>query len=188
MSEQWNGIMLAEVRVSLIRKLSNNLHTVFRLIDNNKSLDYEFDTSTQGAVIVTNNYMNWEFVAPLGFVVNSGGTVSDLFDNLAATSVSGRVPRWEEFATFLNSNKSTINTFLTEGGTATIKDANGNAYPGVMHQISSFTSFYDMVVWMKSWMGTAILSAPSSIVYAQSNRIRFSLTASGTTISCSFLI
>lgn len=185
MSETWNGILLAEVRVSLLHKFSGGIHTIQRLIDHNKELNYEFDTSTQGAVIVTNEYMNWEFVAPLGFSVNSSGSVEDLFDSLAAAEP---VPRWEEFATFLNNYKSTINMFLTEGSTATIKDAFENPYPGMVHKISSFTSFRDVVIWMKSWMGTDILSANSSIVYISSNRIRFSLTASGTTISCSFLM
>lgn len=188
MSEEWNGIMLAEVRVSLIRKLSNNLHTVFRLIDNNVPIDYEFSTSTEGAVIVTNNFLTWEFVANLGFVLNPGNTVNDLFDNLATVSRTNLVPRWEEFATFLNDYKSTINMFLSEGGAATITDAYGNTYSGTTHQILSFTSFNDVVIWMQSWMGEEILSESSSVVYERSNRISFSLTASGATISCSFLI
>lgn len=188
MSEEWNGIMLAEVRVSLIRKLSNNLHTVFGLIDNNVPIDYEFSTSTEGAVIVTNNFLTWEFVANLGFTLDPGNTVNDLFDNLAAASRIKRVPRWEEFATFLNDYKSTINMFLTEGGVATITDSYGNTYSGTTHQISSFTSFNDMVIWMKSWMSAEILVESSSIVYERSNRISFSLTASEATIACSFLI
>lgn len=188
MSEQWNGIYLAEIRVSRLKTMANRLRSVFGLNDSSQSIDYEFETATQGAVIVTNNYMSWEFIAPKNWALSPGNTVADLFDSIDSAATRNRVPRWEEFAAFMNRNKSAINFFVSEGARATIIDAHGNRFPGTTHQINAFGSFHDCIVWLRSWMGSEILAAPSSIVYAHSNLIRFSLTVSENTISCSFLL
>ena len=188
MSEQWNGIYLAEIRTSRLKTMARRLRSVFSLNDSSQSIDYEFETATQGAFIVTNNYMSWEFIAPKNWALSSGNTVADLFSNLDNAVSTNPVPRWEDFAAFIENSKSMINLFVPENQAAVITDAHGNSYAGTTHKINAFYSFHDAIQWLRSWMGSEILAAPSSIVYAHSNLIRFSLTVSGNTISCSFLL
>lgn len=186
MSESWNGITLAEVRHAVFKNVKNEIRTVARLVDTTKGTNYEFNTAKNGAIVISNNYLNWDFVAPTDFKINPGALVSDFFDNMQAAVTSRPVPAWDDFAVFLNGYKATINMFLTEGASATITDASGNTYPGTVHKIQFFTCFADCVAWMKSWMGNEVLNESSGVMYESQNVIQFSLTASGTTISCNF--
>lgn len=186
MSESWNGITLAEVRHAVFKNIRNDLRTVTRLVDTTSGTNYAFETAKNGAIIVSNNYLNWEFVAPTDFQLDPGELVSDFFDNLITAVTNRRVAAWDDFSVFIDGYKSTINVFLQNGASATITDANGNTYPGTVHKIDFFTNFADCVSWMKTWMGSEILGENSSIVYASQNVVQFSLAASGTTISCTF--
>lgn len=186
MSESWNGITLAEIRHAAIKNLKNNFMTVARLIDPEAGTNYEFETWKSGAIIVSNNYMNWKFIAPNDFELDPGTTVDSFFENMKDAVTKSPVAAWDDFAVFLNGRKSTINLFLTNGAEATITDASGNTYPGTVHKIESFSNFADCVSWLKSWMGEEILAEDSGVIYANDNVIQFSLTASGTTISCNF--
>lgn len=186
MSESWHGIMLAEVKTAVFKNLRNNLRTVHRLLDDNYGTDFSFDTGANGAVIVTNNFMSWEFAAPNAFFLKAGSTVADLFDNLEALTTSRPVPAWDDFALFMNRNKDAVNSFLQNGAAATVKDASGVSYSGEVHQITAFEDFPDCVAWLKTWMGSGILAESSSVVYAAQNVIQFSLTSANTTISCTF--
>lgn len=186
MSEAWNGITIAEVRASRLHRLSGVVKTVMKLIDNSIGEEYEFATGANGAVVVTNNYLTWEFIAPNNYTVPSGNTVNDLFTNLYNTVQTIPVSAWEDFAVFLNGKSSTINMFLTDGGSATITDARGNTYAGTQHKINGFSSFADCVAWMHNWFGADALAASGSLMFDSANVMEFSLTASGTTIQCSF--
>lgn len=186
MSESWNGITLAEVRNAYFRNIANVLRTVQRLADHIESVEYEFDTGSNGAVIISNNYMSWEFIAPNNYTVTAASTVDGLMDHLAASTASNPVSAWEDFAGFLNEQRGTINLFLTEGGSATITDANNQTYAGTQHLVPGVSSFSEIVSWMKSWLGSAFLAADSSVVASGNNSTYFSLTAGGTTIECTF--
>lgn len=186
MSESWHGITLAEVRHAVYKNIINNLRTVNRLIDGYNDTDYEFETWKNGAVIVTNNFLNWEFVAPNDFNLNPGATVENLFQNMETAVINRPVAAWDDFAVFIDSYKDTINFFLQEGTAAVIRDSDGTPYAGTVHQIGSFNRFADCVAWMKSWMGGEILAENSSVVYDSDSVIKFSLTSANTTISCTF--
>jgi len=186
MSETWNGIMLAEVRTAYFRNIANTLYTVRRLLDIDADVDYTFNTSSNGAVVVKENYLTWEFFAPTNYAISFGNTVDDMFTNLESAVTATPVPTWEDFAGFLNDQRSTINMFLTEGASATITDAQGNTYSGTVHQMPTFNNFADVAVWMKTWMGSAVLAASSSVMMQSANVVHFSLSSSGETIQCSF--
>lgn len=186
MSEEWNGIKLAEVRTAYFRNLANTLNTVRHLIDYTSDVEYVFDTGRNGAVIVSNNYLNWEFIAPNRYAAPSGNTVGDLITSLQSSVTTNPVSAWDDFAVFLEENAAKINMFLPEGGSATIIDADGGTYTGTTHQVSSFNNFAECVSWMRSWFGSAALAASASVMFESSTRMKFSLSASGVTIQCSF--
>lgn len=186
MSETWNGITLAEIRTAYFRNVGNTLYTVRRLLDIGADMDYTFNTTSNGAIIVKDNYLTWEFIAPENYTVSPGNTVADMFTNLESAVTTNPVPAWEDFAGFLNGKKATINTFLTEGASATITDAQRNTYPGTVHPMPTFSCFADVAVWMETWMGSSVLAASSSVMMQSANVVHFSLTASGVTIQCSF--
>ena len=186
MSEEWNGITLAEVRSAYFRNIINALHTVKTLRDFGVDLEYNFDTASNGAVITSNNYLSWEFISPNNYPVPSGATVSDLMTNLKTSVTASPVSAWEDFAGFLNDNAMTINSYLTNGDSAVITTANGDTYPGTVRTLYTFNSFADVVDWMHQWFGSAALSAQSSVMFVSANQFAFSLSNSGVTISCTF--
>lgn len=186
MSEEWNGIRLAEVRTSYLHRLGGTLDSIARLIDLSQNVDYTFDTATNGAVIVSNYYMTWEFIAPSNYTIAPAPTVDGLMDNLTVATSANPVPAWDDFAQFLADKRSTINMYLTENNPATITDAQNNTYAGTQHLLPVASDFSDLSVWLKSWFGSDFLAASSSVVDAGNNSAHFSLTANGVTINCTF--
>ena len=186
MSEEWNGITLAEVRTAYFRNIGNTLFTVRRLLDIDADVDFTFNTSSNGAVVIKDSYLTWEFIAPDNYSVSPGNTVGDMFTNLELAVTANPVQAWEDFAGFLNNNGSMINSYLSEGASATITDAQGNTYPGTVHQMPSFNDFADVTAWMKTWMGSSVLAASSSVMMQSGSVVHFSLTSSDVTIQCNF--
>ena len=186
MSEEWNGIRLPEVRTASIQRLGGLLNSVARLVDLSQNVDYTFDTASNGAVIVSNNYLTWEFIAPTGYEISPALTVSGLMDNLTSATAETPVPAWDEFAGFLNDYRGTINQFLTEDGSATVIDAQNNTYAGTQHLVPTVSDFPDLIVWLKSWFGLDFLAASSSVVFEDASTVHFALSAEGVTIDCTF--
>lgn len=186
MSEEWNGVKLAEVRLAFIQRLGGTLESVARLIDLSQNVDYTFDTATNGSVIVSNYYTTWEFVAPLNYVIAPAPTVGGFMDNLTAATSANPVPAWDDFAQFLNGKRSTINSSLTENGAATITDAQGHTYAGTQHLLPEVSSFPDLSVWLKTWFGSDFLTASSAVVSSGNNVEHFILAANGVSIDCTF--
>ena len=188
MSEEgyWNGIPLASIRTAYFQNIVNALATVQRLIDSDAGVDYRFDTETNGSVIIDDNYLTWEFVAPDDYGMQFGDTVADIFTNLESKVTNDPVTAWEDFAGFLSDQRATINDYLTEGDSATITDVQGNTYAGTVHQVPAFNNFADVVVWLRSWLSSEMLAAPSSVVMLANNLVGFALTSGDTTIRCGF--
>ncbi len=187
MSEEWNGIKLGEVKVARLLRLSGAISTIRRLIDLPQDVDWVFNTSTNGAVIVSDNYLTWEFIAPDNYTVTAAATVGGLVDNLTAATTASPVPAWDDFAVFLSNKRSTINSFLAEGASASIIDANGTSYAGTQHLLPVVADFPELLVWMKTWFGADFLAANSSVIYT-AGVARFALSADGVTINCTIKV
>ena len=201
MSETWNDIYLHEIKHVYIADAAQGLFgtaSVLRFpwipITSHYNLENDTDwrlaqpvfpltTASTGAVIVDHNYSMWEFVAPDGFELTAGSTVSDVFDNLRAASIASPVSAWETFAAwFGRAGTDSMNSFITEGAAATITDALGNTYTGSQQPCTgTITSFAEFLDWIKSWCSADFLAAAASNVYATETQIAcsFAFTVMG---------
>lgn len=186
----WHGITLAEVRKAYFRTISDSLYTIQKLIDQDETVNFTFDTASSGAAIVDDYYLTWEMIAPDDYNVELGETVEDMFTNLENAVSNNPVPTWEDIAKYLNEKRSTINEDLVEGTIATITDAYGNTYPGTAHQLPAINSFVDVIRWFKTWMSNTILSASSYVMVDPNthNSIVFVISVEDVAIQCRFRI
>ena len=184
--EKWNGITLATIGLAYFHSILNWWHPITRLVDSDAGVDYTFTTPTEGAVIVSDHYLMWEFITPDNYVVSPGVTVADMFNNLASAVTAHPIQAWDDFSDFLNGKQSTINEHLQEGASTIITDAQGNTYPGTIHRLPTFSGFVDVINWMKTWMGSEVLAAPSSVMMQSDSVASIALTARDVTIHCSF--
>lgn len=168
----FKGVNLSAVKKGRYLNKAGTFFTLAKLIYNNKN--YEFNSLSKGAVIMTSDVLGWTFIAPDGrFDMDTLAemTVAEMLQTMASVCEETPVDAWEDFNTWLSEpdNVDNVNNVLSGCTRATVS--------GVDITIPTFTateSFPAFLRWLTSFMGEAS-ALPASVFRNPNDTNRFDL-------------
>lgn len=182
----FHTVPLHAVKKATFKTKLGILHDLLQMTWNNVTYDFT-QTAKNGAVVFSNSYQNWEFVAPddvLDFNSYQSMTIGEALDAVRATIISNPIPAWNKFATWVGDRYETINSFFNndnivailrpDRGSQTMEELLQKHSMKKMEFTADTTSVVDIIDILKNAFGD-MANEPLSYYDADQSNLKFSI-------------
>ena len=182
----FHTVPLHAVKKATFKTKLGILHDLLQMTWNNVTYDFT-QTAKNGAVVFSNSYQNWEFVAPddvLDFNSYQSMTIGEALDAVRTTTISNPIPAWNKFAIWVGNNHETINSFFNNDnivtilrpatGSQTMEELLQNHSMNQMEFVADMTSVADIIDVLKNAFGD-LANKPLSDYDIDSSNLKFNI-------------